>query len=216
MIYFKQFPFSYLKVIEFDPTVALKENNYKNVFSLTCVIKSSVHIQYADNSNYTISFDIFNDGSRGFKAIRAGSIIQAADQLFVIQTITKKYNGAATATVTASQVVNAWIDRLQQNKPLLTTLNDDDSDSDNGSSLADDSNKIAHVNLDQLLDWFQDGINLYMGAKWMHFNFHVCGWFPVRPIKNPKHWSGKQLFTQITQAWPGTVIIGMGFDIYIF
>ena len=216
MIYFKQFPFSYLKVIEFDPTVALKENNYKHVFSLTCVIKSSVHIQYADNSNYTISFDIFNDGSRGFKAIRAGSIIQAADQLFVIQTITKKYNGAATATVTASQVVNAWIDRLQQNKPLLTTLNDDDSDSDNGSSLADDSNKIAHVNLDQLLDWFQDGINLYMGAKWMHFNFHVCGWFPVRPIKNPKHWSGKQLFTQITQAWPGTVIIGMGFDIYIF
>lgn len=216
MIYFKQFPFSYLKVIEFDPTIALKENNYKNVFSLTCVIKSSVHIQYADNSNYTISFDIFNDGSRGFKAIRAGSIIQAADQLFVIQTITKKYNGAATASVTASQVVNAWIDRLQQNKPLLTTLNDDDSDSDNGSSSSDDSNKIAHVNLDQLLDWFKDGINLYMGAKWMHFNFHVCGWFPVRPIKNPKHWSGKQLFTQITQAWPGTVIIGMGFDVYIF
>ena len=216
MIYFKQFPFSYLKVIEFDPTVALKENNYKNVFSLTCVIKSSVHIQYADISNYTISFDIFNDGSRGFKAIRAGSIIQAADQLFVIQTITKKYNGAATATVTASQVVNAWIDRLQQNKPLLTTLNDDDSNSDSSSSSSDDSNKIAHVNLDQLLDWFQDGMNLYMGAKWMHFNFHVCGWFPVRPIKNPKHWSGKQLFTQITQAWPGTVIIGMGFDIYIF
>lgn len=216
MIYFKQFPFSYLKVIEFDPDVDLKENNYKNVFSLTCVIKSSVHIQYADNSNYTISFDIFNDGSRGFKAIRAGSIIQAADQLFVIQTITKKYNGAATATVTASQVVNAWIDRIQQNKPLVTTLNDDDSNSDGSSSSADDSNKIAHVNLDQLLDWFKDGINLYMGAKWMHFNFHVCGWFPVRPIKNPKHWSGKQLFTQITQAWPGTVIIGMGFDIYIF
>lgn len=206
--FFSQVPFDYLKVVNFDPTDNNHYSNWQEVFPIDCLYRTSAHIKYADNSDYSISFDIYDNGGRAFKCLHAGSLILAGEQIFVIQSITKKYQGAATFTVNAVQVVNAWIDRLKQNKALTQNNSNSSDDSSNTS-------KLVHVNLKSLLDWFTDGVSLYMGPQRMSFRFHQVGYFPVRPLKNVKGWSGKQLFTQIIQAWPGTIIIGVGFDIYI-
>lgn len=212
MGFFKRKHFDVLKVIEFEPGIDMKETNWRNSYTLTCYNRNKVEETYADNSDFSLSFPIFNDGSSGFKAIRPGSLIDAGDQLFVVQTITQKYAGATTATVNATQVVNAWFDRVQQNKPLIQKSDDvDDSD----ASSTSDSNRVAHVDLQALLDWFLDGTNMYVGPRDMSFRFHQVGYFPVRPVKGARHWSGKQLLTHITEIWPGTLIYPFGFDIYI-
>lgn len=213
----KQLPFDYLKVIEFDPDQLDVKNNWSKSYALNCVIRSSVHIQYSQNSNYTITFDVFNDGSAGFKAIRANSLIAAANNRFVIQSVTKKFSGAATATVTATQVVNAWLQRYQQNTPLFSSIpdasNNDNTDSDNSGS-TNDSSQIVVVNLDALLHWFQTDLDLQIGNTDMTFSYHQIGYFPARPVKNLKNVDGKQLLTTIEQMWPGTLIIPIGFQIY--
>lgn len=213
----KQLPFDYLKVIEFDPDQLDVKNNWSKSYALNCVIRSSVHIQYSQNSNYTITFDVFNDGSAGFKAIRANSLIAAANNRFVIQSVTKKFSGAATATVTATQVVNAWLQRYQQNTPLFSSIpdasNNDNTDSDNSGS-TNDSSQIVVVNLDALLHWFQTDLDLQIGNTDMTFSYHQIGYFPARPVKNLKNVDGKQLLTTIEQMWPGTLIIPVGFQIY--
>ena len=70
-------PFDYLKVVEFDRGVPSLKNNHKNYYPLTCVVRNSVKENYSDNSEYSLSFDIWNDGSEGFKALHEGSWVLA-------------------------------------------------------------------------------------------------------------------------------------------
>ena len=125
--------FDYLKVAEFERGLDQITGQYRNVYPLTCVIRSSVHIQYSDNSTYNIEFDVFNDGSRGFKALHEQSRIIAGGQIFVIQKYTKKMNGVATASVTATQLVNADFQRLNQPRMYHYKTQQDKESGSNGS-----------------------------------------------------------------------------------
>lgn len=196
--------FDYLKVAEFERGLDQITAQYRNVYPLTCVIRSSVHIQYSDNSTYNIEFDVFNDGSRGFKALHEQSRIIAGGQIFVIQKYTKKVNGVATASVTATQLVNADFQRLNQPRMYHYKTQQDKESGSNGSQ------NISYLNLQDLLHWFFAGIDN------QGFRYALHGYFPQRPIKNVGHWSGKQLLTQITKAWPGSVIIGWGHTIHFY
>lgn len=196
--------FDYLKVAEFERGLDQITAQYRNVYPLTCVIRSSVHIQYSDNSTYNIEFDVFNDGSRGFKALHEQSRIIAGGQIFVIQKYTKKVDGVATASVTATQLVNADFQRLNQPRMYHYKTQQDKESGSNGSQ------NISYLNLQDLLHWFFAGIDN------QGFRYALHGYFPQRPIKNVGHWSGKQLLTQITKAWPGSVIIGWGHTVHFY
>lgn len=195
--------FDYLKVVEWSPDVDDKRYNYQNVYPLSCVVKSSVTITYKDNADYNISFDVFNDGSAGFEALHENSRIVAGDQIFVIQNYTKKVSGIATASVTATQLVNADFTRVQQ--PRLYRYKDRNTDDSTTNS-----ENISYVTLHQLLRWFFHRIDA------MGFRYRIHGYFPQRPIKNIGHWNGKQLITQVVKTWPGTVVIGWGHTINFY
>lgn len=195
-------PFDFLKVVEWETDNDYQKANYEFSYPLTCVVRNSVTIDYADNSTYQLSFDVFNDGSAGFKALHERSRIIAGDQIFVIQSYTKKVAGNATASVTAVQLVNADFQRV--NQPRMFRYKSKDSKDSN------DKANISYVTLDELLQWFFRDIDS------LGFKYRIHGWFPRRPIKNIGHWSGKQLLTQITKAWPGTVVIGWGHIIHFY
>lgn len=197
-------PFDYLKVAEFERGLDDITAQYRNVYPLTCVIRNSVHIQYADNSTYNINFDVFNDESAGFKALHEQSRIIAGGQIFVIQNYTKKVNGVATASITATQLVNADFQRLNQPR-MYHYKSAEDKQGDSNSA-----QNISYLTLQELLHWFFAGIDN------MGFRYALHGHFPRRPIKNVGHWSGKQLLTQITRTWPGSVIIGWGHTIHFY
>lgn len=196
--------FDYLKVAEFERGLDDITAQYRNVYPLTCVIRNSVHIQYADNSTYNINFDVFNDESAGFKALHEQSRIIAGGQIFVIQNYTKKINGVATASITATQLVNADFQRLNQPR-MYHYKSQEDKQGDSNSA-----QNISYLTLQELLHWFFSGIDN------MGFRYALHGHFPRRPIKNVGHWSGKQLLTQITTTWPGSVIIGWGHTIHFY
>lgn len=198
--------FNYLKVCEYDQNADL-DDNYKNVYPLTCVKRNTVHIQYSDNSTYAISFDVFNDGSAGFKALHELSRVVAGDQVFVIQKYTKKINGVASASISATQLVNADFQRTKQPR-MYKYFSSSSSNAETGNTGRDKT--TVYLNLTELLNWYQHGIDM------LGFEFSVHGYFPRRPLKNVGKWNGKQLLTQITQTWPGTVIIGWGHIIHIY
>lgn len=184
--------FDYLKVVEFDRGVPSLKNNHKNYYPLTCVVRNSVKENYSDNSEYSLSFDIWNDGSEGFKALHEGSWVLAGEQLFVIQTYTKRVKGVASASITATQIVNAYFQRVMHVTPFKSVS------SEGGT---ENANKVVYTDLRSLLHWFWDGIDT------LGFQFYIHGYFPKRPLKNVGHWNGKQLLTNVLEAWPGTVVV---------
>ena len=194
--------FDYLKVVEWSRNTNDKRYNYTNVYPLTCVKRDSVEIHYKDNAEYSISFDVFNDGSAGFEALHENSRIVAGDQIFVIQNYSKKISGVATASITATQLVNADFPRVQQPRMYRYKPRD--------ASGGENTDNISYVTLRQLLRWFFHRIDA------MGFRYQIHGTFPQRPIKNVGHWSGKQLLTQVVKTWPGTVIIGWGHTIHFY
>lgn len=188
--------FDYLKVEDFQRDILNIKDNYKNVYSLgTCVLPSSVKIQYTDNATFTLSCSAIDDGSRAFAALHEGSHILAGSQVFTIQNYTKKSAGSNTTEITATQVLNAYNERIYQPRKW---------------SYQKTGEAIAYTNVDELIDWFRSGIDM------MGFDFEIGGYFPRREIKNLGPWTLKQLLTQITTTWPGTIIFGWGYHIYIF
>ena len=140
-------PFDFLKVVEWETDNDYQKANYEFSYPLTCVVRNSVTIDYADNSTYQLSFDVFNDGSAGFKALHERSRIVAGDQIFVIQSYTKKVSGNATASVTAVQLVNADFQRV--NQPRMFRYKSKDSKDSN------DKANISYVTLQELLQWLK-------------------------------------------------------------
>lgn len=197
--------FDYLKVCEFDRNCQTLQANYHNTYPLTCVVRNTVKIQYSDNSTYNISFDVFNDDSPGFRALHEQSRVIAGDQIFVIQDYTKKVNGVATASITATQLVNADFQRVHQARKYETEADRQGESDDNNNPDA-----IVYLNLQELMSWFFDGIDS------LGFNYQVHGFFPRRPMRNVGHWSGKQLLTFIEETWPGTVVIGWRHTIHLY
>lgn len=188
--------FDYLKVEDFQRNVLNIDDNYKNVYSLAnCVLPSSVKIQYTDNATFTLTCSAVDDGSRAFAALHEGSHILAGSQVFTVQTYTKKTAGSNTTEITATQVLNAYNERIYQPRKW---------------SYQNTGEAIAYTNVDELVDWFRSGIDM------MGFDFEIGGYFPRRQIKNIGPWTLKQLLTQITTTWPGTIIFGWGYHIYIF
>lgn len=187
--------FDYLQVIEFERGVNSLKNNHRKYYPLTCVDRSSVKESYSDNANYTLTFDVQDDGSEGFKALHEGSWVLAGEQLFVIQDYTKKVAGNASASITGTQIVNAYFQRVLKSTPMKSNTEDGD---DTGTS---NSSKIVYTDLHGLLQWFWDGIDT------LGFHWSIHGHFPKRPIKDVRHWNGKQLLTHVVETWPGTVII---------
>lgn len=188
--------FDYLKVEDFQRDILNIKDNYKNVYSLgTCVLPSSVKIQYTDNATFTLSCSAVDDGSRAFAALHEGSNILAGSQVFTIQNYTKKSAGSNATEITATQVLNAYNERIYQPRKW---------------SYQKTGEAIAYTNVDELIDWFRSGIDM------MGFDFEIGGYFPRREIKNIGPWTLKQLLTQITTTWPGTIIFGWGYHIYIF
>lgn len=194
--------FDYLKVQEFDRNVPKLEDNYKFTYSLaSCVIKSSVTADYADNQTNSISFSAIDDGSQGFAALHEGSRIIAKSsvftepQIYVIQSYTKKTSGNSTVSIKADALGNTLEERIYQPRKW---------------SYDNKTEAIAYPNVDELLDWFGSGID-HMG---MHFR--VAGYFPHREIKNIGPWNAKTLFTQINTTWPGSIIYSWGRNYVIY
>lgn len=188
--------FDYLKVQDFSRDVDNLDDNYQYTYSLaSCVIPSSVKIQYTDNATFTLSLSAIDDGSGGFKALHEGSLILAGSQTFVIQNYTRKTAGTNTAEITATQILNAYSERIYQPRKW---------------SYQKAGEAITYTNVDELVDWFTNGINM------MGFHFKLGGYFPRRQIKNVGPWTLKQFMTQITTTWPGTIIFGWGYNIYIY
>lgn len=188
--------FDYLKVQDFSRDVDNLDDNYQYTYSLaSCVIPSSVKIQYTDNATFTLSLSAIDDGSGGFKALHEGSLILAGSQTFVIQNYTRKTAGTNTTEITATQVLNAYSERIYQPRKW---------------SYQKTGEAITYTNVDDLIDWFTQGTDM------MGFHFKLGGYFPRRQIKNVGPWTLKQFMTQITTTWPGTIIFGWGYNIYIF
>lgn len=188
--------FDYLKVQNFDRSILDIDDNYKDTYSLaSCVTPSSVKIQYTDNGTSQLTCSAVNDHSEGFAALHEGSIILAGSQMYVIQNYTKKSTGNDTVDITATQIVNAFTERIYQPRKW---------------SYQKTGENIAYVSADDLVDWFIKGVDM------QGFDIRLWGYFPHREVKNIGAWNLKQLLTQITTTWPGTVIFGWGQHIYVY
>lgn len=205
--------FDYLKVMEFSEGYEF-DYQYQYTYSLTCLVRNSVHIRYSDNSTYNLSFDVINDGTRGFYALRPGSIVLAGEQMFVIQTVEKKINGSATISISADQIVNSWFQRTKQAEKMTYNTSKE-------TGVKTSQSNISYVTLSQLLHFYQFGhtnksIDMMKTEHLPGFRFVVHGWFPSRPVSNFGSCTGKSLLTTIVETWPGTIAIGWGMDIHIF
>lgn len=186
-------PFQYLKVVNHENV-----NGRNQDVSYPLRGATDVHIQYSDNSTYSLSFEIENDESDGFKAIQDGSEIWAGNQIFVIQSITKSHNGVEKISVTANQIVNAYFKRLLQPRYMEYDKNKTDQDSK------------VYINLDEALHDFLSFIDR------MDFNCHAQGWFPKRPWTNLHNFTGDQFLQEAVKVYPGTVIYPRGRMVYFF
>lgn len=196
--------FDYLKVQEFIPGNDESDHKMGPTYPLASVQRGTVHIRYSDNSTYQISFDVKDDGTPAFKALHENSWIYAGEQIFEIKTVTKKYQGSASTTITADQIVNAEFQNVIQPRAYMYKAKD------NTGSTSTNSNKI-YVTLDDLLSWFWNG-----ATHSEMFDFQIHGWFPRRPMDNPHNITGKQLLQKIVQTWPGSVAIGWGKTIHFY
>ena len=190
--------FNYLKVAAYDPDD--EQNHYRRWYPLNCLTRSSVHIKYSDNSEYSLSFDAHNDGSAGFAALGEKARVIAGEQIFEITDFNKSVEGVGKVSVKADQIANANFKRVNQPRKMSYTSSD--------GSKQDES--VSYLTLTDLINFFEKSIDM------LGFSFEVHGFFPRRPIKDVGHWTGKELLTKIKDTWPGTVIIPWGHVIHIF
>lgn len=190
--------FDYLKVEAYDPDN--ETNHYHTWYPLNCVDRSTVYIRYRDNSEYTLTFDAYNDESLGFKALGEKARIRAGEQIFEITDFDKSVDGSAKTSVKANQIVSANFKRVWQPRKMIYT-------SDDGST---QNERVSYLTLSELVEFFEKSIDM------LGFSFVVHGFFPRRPIKDVGGWNGRQLLTKITETWPGTVIIPWGHEIHIY
>lgn len=190
--------FDYLKVAAYDPNN--ETNHYHTWYPLNCISRSSAHIKYSDNSEYYLSFDAYDDGSLGFKALGEKARIIAGEQIFEITDFDKSVVGVAKTSVKADQIVNANFKRIWQPRKM-------DYTSDDGSKQTE---TVSYVDIVRLISFFKSGIDM------MGFDFKLHGHFPQRPMKNVGNFNGKTLLTKIVETWPGTVIVPWGHMIHIY
>lgn len=199
--------FDYLTVTPFIPgghksdTGGMDLPRWSGSYVLTCVVRSSVHIKYTDNSTYEISFDAFNDQSQGFKFLKEKAQINAGEQTFEITSITNKPGTQGTISITAVQSLNAEFKYVINPKKMVYTTNKGTTKS---------SSKV-YVTLEELMSWFWKS-----ASRKEEWSYKLHGYFPRRPIDNPSDWNGQTLLSKITETWPGSVIIGWGREINIF
>lgn len=169
---------------------------------------SNVKESFAMNQSWTLSFDVFDDGSNAFKSIDEECIIWCDGQPFAIQSITYKYSGRKSISVSANHYINSEFKRVIQPKQLYYK----DTADDNSNSAT--ANKF-YCDLRYLINWFFDGVET------QHISVNpdkdIQGYFPVRPIKGisptDQKVDGQKLLSAIKSTWPGTRIIPNVFSI---
>ena len=205
MSVFNPVNFDYLKL----ECNGMEPNLMTYQYPITCVKNDTLTESFSVNSSWSLSFDVYNDGSAGFKNLNEESIIWAGDQPFAVQTYSRKSVGVSTASVTANHYAYSEFKRLVQPTQLYY---DNGSDSDDGSK----PDKF-YCNLPYLLNWFFSGIDR---LRFQYSPSDIHGFFPKRPISGisptDQKITGSQLIEAIKQTWPGTYIIPNGFHLEFF
>lgn len=190
--------FDYLKVQAYDPDDY--DNHYHETYPLNCINRNSVHEKHTDNAEESISFEAFDDDRPGFKTLGEKARIIAGEQIYEITDYDKSVDGKSNSSVKADQIVNVNFKRVEQPRKMKYTT----------SSGTEKSETVSYLTLDDLISFFENGVDM------MGFSFVIHGYFPRRPIKDVGHWNGKELLSKITETWPGTVIIPWGYQIHVY
>lgn len=196
--FIKSKPYNYLKIAKWKPGTKTDTGLplIESPIPLTCVVPGSGYRTYKDNDKNDLTFEVRDDGSESFDAIKEQSYIFAGGDQFVIQSVSKNVDLVSTATVTASQRVNADFKRLRNPTTFL------DGDMDDGKS------DEVFTPIEDLFDWFFAPYQ--EGEGDLLFQPVLEGYFPARGYKRPSNIDGDQLLTLVKQTWPGTIIYGFG------
>lgn len=185
---------------------------YKDKYVYPLISVSNVKENYVINQSWTLSFDVYDDGSDAFKALSEQCIIWLDAEPFAVQSITYKHAGRTTVSINANHFINSEFKRIVQPKQLYYK-DTDDSDDENGSG-SSATNKF-YCDLKYLLNWFFDGVDThnidYVPGR------DIQGHFPVRPLKGisptDQKVDGQKLLSAIKSTWPGTRILPKRFHV---
>lgn len=139
----------------FRPIIVVESLDRTKTEPLTCLDKSSFQEQYEVNSTWSLTFDVYNDGSVSFEMLEAQANIIYNGQRFVVKTIEDDSSeGVRKATVTATHVyfevsrlvkIKEYVDPSDANKETdVKVLADTSSGDSNNSSSTSTTTKISN------------------------------------------------------------------------
>lgn len=176
---------------KFDEKISIQGLHANEAVPLTCFLKNSMQYQYEDNQTNQLQFVAYNDGSPSFAYIASESTISFNNDLFIIKNVEEDTLDADLYTVTAIQYVNSEIGRVMQRNVRSGTL--------------------AYTVKDVLDFYLNDKV-----ANPFGFSYCIYGNFDTQQIENLGNSTGKDMISEITETWPGTIIYPQGKTINVF
>mgnify|MGYP000977371137 CR=1 FL=1 len=169
------------KVTNFDKVLKVTANGFKQTVPISCMVLSSLQVQWGQNSTYQISFTAFDDGSVSYTMLSEEAQVEFNGQNYIIkQAVEDASGGVDTKTITASHIYNE-INRVRQRKTKTGTL--------------------TYSVQDVLSFYLDDKVANSFGFTWS-----VFGDFDKQQIENLGNSSGSDMLAKIVEHWPQAII----------
>ena len=169
------------KVTTFDKVLKVTANGFKQTVPISCMVLSSLQVQWGQNSTYQISFTAFDDGSVSYTMLSEEAQVEFNGQNYIIkQAVEDASGGVDTKTITASHIYNE-INRVRQRKTKTGTL--------------------TYSIQDVLSFYLDDEVANSFGFTWS-----VFGDFDKQQIENLGNSSGSDMLAKIIEQWPQAII----------
>ena len=171
----------YETVRTFDKVLKVTANGFKQTVPLSCLVFSSLQVQWEQNSTWQVSFTAFDDKSVSYAMLSEEADIEFNGQHYIVkQAVEDASGGVDTKQITATHIYNE-ISRVRQRKTKTGTL--------------------TYSVKDVLSFYLDDKV-----ANPLGFTYAVYGEFDKQQIENLGNSSGSDMLSKITGQWPQAII----------
>lgn len=169
------------KVDTFDKVLKVTANGFDQTVPITCMVFSSLQVQWEQNGTWQITFTASNDGSISYFMLSEEAEIEFNGQHFIVKQASEDAKGGVdTKEISAAHIYNE-INRVRQRKTKTGTL--------------------TYSVQDVLSFYLDDKVANSFGFTWS-----VFGDFDKQQIENLGNSSGSDMLSKIIEQWPQAII----------
>ncbi|WP_270333005.1 phage tail protein [Ligilactobacillus acidipiscis] len=172
---------SYKRERTFDKVLKVTANGFKQTVPISCMVFSSLQVQWEQNGTWQIDFTAYDDDSVSYAMLSEEAEIVFNGQAFIVkQAVQDAGGGIDTKQITASHVYNE-INRVRQRKTKTGTLT---------------------YTVNDVLSFYLDDKT----ANPLGFTYHVYGNFDKQQIENLGNSSGSDMISKVLDQWPKAIV----------